>query len=198
MTVTGLPGNTGTVTIGDALGAMGTINNVGNNGIVITDYPNVTIQNMEINAGGGNAVQVETATGFVGDSTVDLIDNLIMGDSGAKVFIGAERFASACSGAAKEVDLPAEALFSLGSIPGFRPFSDLKDGRPDTTPDDRLAGHERASLLGRFDHGEADAVLHAVGGVVALQLCDDLGLHGVGHFDEGKSVGKTHQRVLAL
>jgi len=64
----------------------------------------------------------------------------IVSDSGAKVFIGAERFASACQVAATEIGFPSDALFSLGSVEGFRPFAELKDGRPDTTPDDRLAG----------------------------------------------------------
>lgn len=64
----------------------------------------------------------------------------IVADSGAKVFVGAERFAPACSGAAREVGLPAESLFSLGPVEGFRPFAELKDDQPDTTPPERFAG----------------------------------------------------------
>jgi len=53
----------------------------------ILNYPEATIRNMEINAGAGNAVHIENSAGFVGDSTVSLIDNMIRGDNGAAVDI---------------------------------------------------------------------------------------------------------------
>ena len=40
--------------------------------------------------------------------------------------------------------------------------------------DDRVSGLQRALLLGRFDHGEGDAILRAPGGVEALELDHDL------------------------
>jgi len=64
----------------------------------------------------------------------------IVGDSGAGVFVGGERFADACKEAAREVSLPADRLFSVGRIEGFRPFAELSRGQPDTMPDDRSSG----------------------------------------------------------
>jgi long-chain acyl-CoA synthetase len=64
----------------------------------------------------------------------------IVQDSGAKAFIGAERFADACTAAADEAGVPATARFAVGPVPGFRPYTDLKDGQPSTAPDDRSAG----------------------------------------------------------
>ena len=48
----------------------------------------------------------------------------IIGDSGAKVFVGSARFDAACVEAAKLSELPSENLFSIGAIEGFRPFAD--------------------------------------------------------------------------
>ena len=64
----------------------------------------------------------------------------ILQDSEAKIFVGAERFAPACSGAAREAGLRPEQCFALGSIPGFRPLDDLERGQPATMPPDRTAG----------------------------------------------------------
>lgn len=64
----------------------------------------------------------------------------IVQDSGAKIFIGSEHFPEACLGAAKECGLPAERLFSVGSLAGFRPLSDITDGQSTEMPEDRLAG----------------------------------------------------------
>jgi long-chain acyl-CoA synthetase len=64
----------------------------------------------------------------------------IIGDSGAKVFIGSERFGAVCREAADEAGLSAEHRFSIGTIDGFRPFNELMEGQPATLPEDRLAG----------------------------------------------------------
>jgi long-chain acyl-CoA synthetase len=64
----------------------------------------------------------------------------IVQDSGAKVFIGSERFADACLAARREVDLPADRCFSVGSLDGFRSLDTLKSGQPTTLPEDRAAG----------------------------------------------------------
>ncbi len=64
----------------------------------------------------------------------------IVKDSGAKVFVGSETFAEACEVALKEADFPAESAFSVGSVPGFRPLSELTEGQPDTLPENRTAG----------------------------------------------------------
>ena len=64
----------------------------------------------------------------------------IVSDSEAKAFVGHERFADECRAAAKEFSLPAEAMFSIGSIPGFRSYDELKDGQPASLPADRTTG----------------------------------------------------------
>jgi acyl-CoA synthetase (AMP-forming)/AMP-acid ligase II len=65
----------------------------------------------------------------------------IVGDSGAKVFVGSEKFAEACQVALQESGFPAEAAFSVGAVAGFRPLSELTAGQPDTLPEDRKAGN---------------------------------------------------------
>ncbi|MDJ0851572.1 MAG: acyl-CoA synthetase [Myxococcota bacterium] len=64
----------------------------------------------------------------------------IVQDSGAKVFIGAEKFAEACQLALKDAGFPADRAFAVGSVPGFRPLSQLGEGQPDTLPEKRSAG----------------------------------------------------------
>jgi len=64
----------------------------------------------------------------------------IIRDSGAKAFIGHERVGDICVKAADEAGVPAQAPFSIGSIPGFRPLSDLSDGQSSDMPEDRCAG----------------------------------------------------------
>jgi long-chain acyl-CoA synthetase len=64
----------------------------------------------------------------------------IVEDSGAKVFFGSERFAEPCRIAAEKIAFPAEGCFSVGSVPGFRPFAELTSGQPDTLPEDRSVG----------------------------------------------------------
>ncbi|MCZ6785304.1 MAG: AMP-binding protein, partial [Proteobacteria bacterium] len=64
----------------------------------------------------------------------------IVSDSGAKVLIGAERFAEACLAASREVDFSADRSFSVGALPNFRDFAELGAGQPDTLPDERSAG----------------------------------------------------------
>jgi long-chain acyl-CoA synthetase len=61
-------------------------------------------------------------------------------DSSAKVLVGAERFADACRNAAAEVRFPERARFAVGAVGGFRPYAELKEGEPATTPTDRVAG----------------------------------------------------------
>ncbi len=64
----------------------------------------------------------------------------IVKDSGAKVFFGSEKFADVCAAARKELDFPSDHCFSVGSVPGFRPLSDLTDGQSRELPSDRAAG----------------------------------------------------------
>ena len=64
----------------------------------------------------------------------------ILEDSGAKAFVGAERFGDVCGAAAAEARVPERARFATGRIAGFRDYAELGAGRPDTPPSDRAAG----------------------------------------------------------
>jgi long-chain acyl-CoA synthetase len=64
----------------------------------------------------------------------------IVGDCEAKAFIGHERFAALCAGAAKEAGLSESACYAVGSVPGFRPLASLTEGQPATMPENRSAG----------------------------------------------------------
>jgi len=64
----------------------------------------------------------------------------ILQDSEAKVFVGAQRFADACRGAAEEVGFAERARFALGCVPGFRDYAELSAGQSDALPNDRAAG----------------------------------------------------------
>ncbi|MFI5041975.1 MAG: acyl-CoA synthetase [Acidimicrobiales bacterium] len=64
----------------------------------------------------------------------------IVGDSEAKVLVAHERFAEAATQAVAELGLPPSSSFAVGTVPGFRPFTDLTDGQPTDPPADRTAG----------------------------------------------------------
>ncbi|MGW0478120.1 acyl-CoA synthetase [Nonomuraea sp. NPDC003214] len=62
----------------------------------------------------------------------------ILADSEASAFFAHPRYAAEAARAAEAVD-PGRC-FGVPELPGFRPLSDLTDGRPDTLPGDRTAG----------------------------------------------------------
>ncbi len=64
----------------------------------------------------------------------------IANDCDAKAFVGSAKFAQACTGAVKELSLPAEALFSDGTLEGFRDYEELKRGQSTELPEKRTAG----------------------------------------------------------
>ena len=64
----------------------------------------------------------------------------IVGDCEAKAFIGDERFAAICAGAAREAGLAESACYAVGSVPGFRPLASLTEGQSAELPSDRVAG----------------------------------------------------------
>jgi long-chain acyl-CoA synthetase len=64
----------------------------------------------------------------------------IVKDSGAKVFVGHERFADACEAAAKEAGLEGAKCLAVGDIDGFSSYGSLRDAAPATTPEDRTIG----------------------------------------------------------
>ena len=76
----------------------------------------------------------------------------IVNDCEAKALVVHGRFADVCEAAAKELELPAEARFAIGEVPGFRPYAELTAGRPDSLPEDRAAGapmHYTSGTTGR-------------------------------------------------
>ncbi|WP_282791661.1 acyl-CoA synthetase [Streptomyces sp. CC224B] len=64
----------------------------------------------------------------------------IVADSGARVLIAHERFAAAATAAADEAGLPAPRRYAVGDVPGFRPYTELLDGQPESPPRDRTLG----------------------------------------------------------
>ena len=64
----------------------------------------------------------------------------IVEDCEADAFIVHERFRGSCEAAAASIALAPSRCFSIGDVPGFRPFDELVDGRPSTRPDERVAG----------------------------------------------------------
>ncbi|GIH28889.1 putative acyl-CoA ligase [Acrocarpospora phusangensis] len=74
----------------------------------------------------------------------------IVADSEAKAYFVHERYAE--EGTPGAGDLAADRRFAFGTVDGFRPVTDLTDGRPDTTPEDRTAGatmHYTSGTTGR-------------------------------------------------
>ncbi|QTZ90713.1 acyl-CoA synthetase [Streptomyces auratus] len=64
----------------------------------------------------------------------------IVADSGAKVLMAHERFATAARQGADEADLPAGQRYAVGDIDGFCPYAELLDGQPESAPADRTLG----------------------------------------------------------
>jgi len=64
----------------------------------------------------------------------------IVDDSESKVLVINERYAPAASAAAGEITVPPEHRFSVGSIDGFRSYTELAEGQPATPPPDRSPG----------------------------------------------------------
>jgi long-chain acyl-CoA synthetase len=76
----------------------------------------------------------------------------IVSDSDAKVLVGHERFAGALRVAAEEANFPEDRRFAIGSIPGWRSYSELTGTQPDTRPENRTAGapmHYTSGTTGR-------------------------------------------------
>ncbi|MFT7622291.1 MAG: long-chain acyl-CoA synthetase [Myxococcota bacterium] len=64
----------------------------------------------------------------------------ILEDSQAEILVCGPEFADRCRQACDEAGLAADKVFCTGDVEGFRAYSELTDGQPDTLPDDRLAG----------------------------------------------------------
>jgi long-chain acyl-CoA synthetase len=105
----------------------------------------------------------------------------IVSDSGAKVFIGHERFAEACTIATDEAGIPPEGRFAVGTIEGFRSFGQMRDAQSTDLPDDRTLGDVMNYTSGTT--GQPKGVRRALMGVSpeegALGLCGILFLFGI-------------------
>ncbi len=64
----------------------------------------------------------------------------ILKDSGAKVFVGHERFAEVCRQAADEAAVPAERRLAVGHVDGFSSYTAVRDAEPTDTPENRKLG----------------------------------------------------------
>lgn len=64
----------------------------------------------------------------------------ILRDSDAKVVVVDARFAESCAAAVAEAEFPSERAYCVGGAPGFRNYSDLTVGQPESVPADRRAG----------------------------------------------------------
>ena len=64
----------------------------------------------------------------------------ILKDSGARLFVGHDRFADICTQAADEAAIPADRRLSVGTIEGFSSFAGLRDAQPTDRPEDRTLG----------------------------------------------------------
>ena len=64
----------------------------------------------------------------------------IVENSEAKAFVTSPRFREAVEKALPELKLPAAHRFSVGALPGFRPFAELSAGQSDAELDNRTAG----------------------------------------------------------
>jgi long-chain acyl-CoA synthetase len=98
-------------------------------------------------------------------------------DSEAKVFIGHERI-DAAGRALADSAIPASHRFAIGAAPGFRPFAELVEGRPDSPPAGRSAGAVMNYTSGTTGHPKGvrrplapvdpDALGGAMTGLLAL------------------------------
>jgi long-chain acyl-CoA synthetase len=64
----------------------------------------------------------------------------ILQDCEAQVFVVHERYAEVCRVGVEETGFPADRVFSIGHIEGFRDYAELKDGQPTALPGHRSLG----------------------------------------------------------
>ena len=64
----------------------------------------------------------------------------IIKDCEAEVFVCSERYGDAGRQAAGGIGFPGQARFAVGTIEGFRPYAELKEGQPETRPEERAPG----------------------------------------------------------
>ncbi len=64
----------------------------------------------------------------------------IVNDSDTRALVVSERFAAEAARVLPETDVAATNRFAVGSVDGFRPWSELTEGQPETRPEDLLVG----------------------------------------------------------
>jgi long-chain acyl-CoA synthetase len=102
----------------------------------------------------------------------------IVDDCEAGALVVHERFSEAAQVAAGSIGLPEDRRFSVGRVPGFRPWEDLTADQPATAPGDRAAGaamHYTSGTTGkpkgvRRRLSGADPDVAAAGGGFLLRL----------------------------
>jgi long-chain acyl-CoA synthetase len=75
----------------------------------------------------------------------------ILGNCEAKVFVTFAKYAATATEAVQEIGFPPDRCYSVGDIPGFRPYADLKSSVA-TPPDDRSPGIEQWYTSGTTGH----------------------------------------------
>ena len=99
----------------------------------------------------------------------------ILSDSGAKVFIGHERFADASVDAADEAEIPGTACLAVGEIIGFNSYARVRDVQPTTLPEGRTIGDVMNYTSGTT--GNPKGVHRALSGATPEEAA--LGLGGI-------------------
>ncbi len=64
----------------------------------------------------------------------------ILQDAESRIYVTHERFAAESQRALAESGLDAQRVFSIGEVPGFRPWAELVAGQPTSRPEDLFAG----------------------------------------------------------
>jgi long-chain acyl-CoA synthetase len=75
----------------------------------------------------------------------------ILDNCEAKVFVTFAKYAATATEAVQEIGFPTDRCYSVGDIPGFRPYADLKSS-VSTPPDDRSPGIEQWYTSGTTGH----------------------------------------------
>ena len=99
----------------------------------------------------------------------------ILRDSGARVFVGHERFSDACVDAADEAEIPGTACLAVGEILGFNSYDRLRDAQPTTDPAERTIGDVMNYTSGTT--GNPKGVYRPLSGATPEQAA--LGLSGI-------------------
>ncbi len=110
----------------------------------------------------------------------------IVRDSGAKVFVGHERFADVCVKAAEEAGIDRARRLSVGEIPGFTPFTVLRDSQSPEKPEDRTLGDTMNYTSGTTGNpkGVRRALTGADPDAMAISLAGILLLFGIQSRDD--------------